>query len=258
MSFAGGYISFAMNKYFYDFHIHSCLSPCGDNDMTPENIAGMASLKGLNILALTDHNSCKNCPAFFAACKKNGIIPIAGMELTTAEDIHIVTLFESLDDAMRFDERIQSERNLIENRIDIFGDQIIYDKDDKQSGIEKHLLPNATNLSIEQGFALAKEYGGFCYPAHIDREANGIVATLGTFPDAPDFCCVEYRDGKKRAEYEKRFPNLKGKTVVVSSDAHYLWDINEAENFLVIDDEPYSGDKVRKEVFKLLKGGEQG
>lgn len=152
----------------------------------------------------------------------------------------------------------QSERNLIENRIDIFGDQIIYDKDDKQSGIEKHLLPNATNLSIEQGFALAKEYGGFCYPAHIDREANGIVATLGTFPDSPDFCCVEYRDGKKRAEYEKRFPNLKGKTVVVSSDAHYLWDINEAENFLVIDDEPYSGDKVRKEVFKLLKGGEQG
>lgn len=57
-----------MNKYYYDLHIHSCLSPCGDNDMTPNNIAGMAALKGLNLLALTDHNTAKNCPAFFEAC----------------------------------------------------------------------------------------------------------------------------------------------------------------------------------------------
>ena len=84
-----------MNRYYYDLHIHSCLSPCGDNDNTPNNIAGMATLCGLNIVALTDHNSCKNCPAFFAAAKKYGIIPIAGMELTTSEDIHIVCLFEN-------------------------------------------------------------------------------------------------------------------------------------------------------------------
>jgi len=70
-----------MTRYYYDLHIHSCLSPCGDDDMTPNNIAGMAALKGLNIVALTDHNSTKNCPAFFEACKKQGIIPIAGMEL---------------------------------------------------------------------------------------------------------------------------------------------------------------------------------
>ena len=254
MSFADGSISFHMNKYYYDFHIHSCLSPCGDNDMTPENIAGMASLKGLNILALTDHNSCKNCPAFFAACKKYGIIPIAGMELTTAEDIHIVVLFEDLDNALCFDKRIMSERNLIKNRVDIFGDQLIIGSDDKQIGVEEYLLPNATNLSIEQAFLLANEYGGFCYPAHIDRDANGIVAVLGLFPESPDFHCVEYRDGQKRADFENRFPTLKNKTVVVSSDAHYLWDINEAENFLLLEDEPYSSQRVRAEVFKHLKG----
>ena len=70
-----------MNKYYYDLHIHSCLSPCGDNDMTPNNIAGMAALEGLHLLALTDHNTSKNCPAFFEACRRQGIVPIAGMEL---------------------------------------------------------------------------------------------------------------------------------------------------------------------------------
>ena len=79
-----------MNRYYYDLHIHSCLSPCGDDDNTPNNIAGMASLCGLNIVALTDHNTTANCPAFFEAAKRYGIIPIAGMELTTSEDIHIV------------------------------------------------------------------------------------------------------------------------------------------------------------------------
>ena len=71
-----------MTELAYDLHIHSCLSPCGDDDMTPANIAGMAALKGLDAVALTDHNSCKNCPAFLAAAKEYGIIGIPGMELT--------------------------------------------------------------------------------------------------------------------------------------------------------------------------------
>ena len=86
-----------MSRYYYDLHIHSCLSPCGDDDMTPANIAGMASLKGLTLLALTDHNSCRNCPAFFEACNAFGIVPVAGMELTTAEDIHLIVLFPTLE-----------------------------------------------------------------------------------------------------------------------------------------------------------------
>ena len=106
-----------MNDYFYDLHIHSALSPCADNDMTPNNIAGMAAIKGLSILALTDHNSAKNCPAFFDACKQQGIIAIAGMELSTAEDIHLVCLFEELDDAMRFDAEIEKHLMPIKNKV---------------------------------------------------------------------------------------------------------------------------------------------
>ena len=84
-----------MSRYYYDLHLHSCLSPCADNDMTPNNIAGMAALAGLQIAALTDHNSCKNCPAFFAACKRYGVVPVAGMELTTAEGIYLICLVEN-------------------------------------------------------------------------------------------------------------------------------------------------------------------
>ena len=81
-----------MTPYYYDLHIHSCLSPCGDNDCTPHNLAGMGVLAGLQIMALTDHNTCRNCPAFFEAAQELGLIPVAGMELTTAEDIHMVCL----------------------------------------------------------------------------------------------------------------------------------------------------------------------
>ena len=92
-----------MRRYYYDLHTHSCLSPCADADNTPNNLLGMASLAGIEILALTDHNTVKNCPAFFKAADRYGVIPIAGMELTTSEDIHVICLFEELSSALDFD-----------------------------------------------------------------------------------------------------------------------------------------------------------
>lgn len=244
-----------MNSYYYDFHLHSCLSPCGDNDNTPYNLAGMAAVKGLQIIALTDHNTCGNCPSFFKACKRHGIIPVAGMELTTAEDIHMVCLFETLEAAMDFDQAVRTHRMLIANREDIFGEQLLMDEEDGILGHEEFLLVNATDLSLEDAFALVKEYDGICYPAHIDRTSNGILATLGFFPEFPNFGLVEYKDAGQRQELEEKFPILKEKGFVASSDAHFLWDMNEPEHYFTVEDEPYSGDKVRKEIFKLLRGG---
>lgn len=241
-----------MNKYYYDLHMHSCLSPCGDDDMTPNNIAGMGVLNGLNIMALTDHNTSKNCPAFFKAAKKNGIIPIAGMELTTAEDIHVVCLFPELDAAMEFDNTVDSHRMKYPNRTDIFGNQLILDENDALVKTEDFFLPNATDISIEQAPKLVKEYGGFCYPAHIDREANGIIATLGDFPPDSGFTAVEFHDSENIEEYSKKYSEVSDKKIIVSSDAHYLWNIKEKKEFFIIDDEPYSSDLVRKRLFELL------
>ncbi len=244
-----------MNRYYYDFHIHSCLSPCADNDMTPNNIVGMAALAGLNILALTDHNSCRNCPAFFKAAKKQGIIPIAGMELTTAEDIHIVCLFERLEDALRFNDAVDAQRIRIANRVDIFGDQLLCDADDNVVGCESDLLSNATALSLDEVPPLVHAHSGICFPAHVDREANGLLSTLGSFPPTPHFDVVEFHNSDKIELYQKIHPELYEKRTVIGSDAHYLWDIRDKEHFFDLEDEPYSTELVRSMLFRHLRGG---
>jgi len=241
-----------MNRYYYDFHIHSCLSPCADNDMTPGNIAGMAALAGLQIVALTDHNSCRNCPAFFAAAKKYGIIPIAGMELTTAEDIHVVCLFEDLADALRFNDEVDRLRIRFKNRVDIFGEQLLVDENDEVIGQEEDLLSNATQIPIDDVPSLVEQYNGICIPAHVDREGNGIIATLGTFPDTPDFQAAEFHFAEKIEEYRNCYPRLRELPITVGSDAHYLWDIRDKQHYFELEDEPYSGDFVRGQLFRLL------
>ena len=244
-----------MNKYFCDLHIHSCLSPCGDDEMTPANIAGMAVVNGLNIVALTDHNSSKNCPAFFKQAKKLGIIPVAGMELTTAEDVHVVCLFRELEDAMEFDKYIEERRPKIKNKPEIFGSQHILDENDEIVGEEENLLLNAAFLSIEEAFHEVLRRGGVCYPAHIDRPSNGIIAMLGTFPEEdPVFTAYELNDADSDAGYREKYPVIQNLARAVSSDAHYLWDISEAGFAVELDDEPYSSAKVRNALIDYLLG----
>lgn len=239
-----------MTPYYYDLHIHSCLSPCADDDMTPNNIAGMATLKGLNLLALTDHNSCKNCPAFFEACHSRGIVPIAGMELSTAEDIHLICLFEQLENAMAFDVEISKHLQPIRNRSDIFGKQQIYDETDQIVGEEELLLISATDLWLGEAIRLAKQFGAHIHPAHIDREANGIVSILGTIPEEYRFSCFEFRDKENFAPYQKKWGCITPETALFCSDAHHLWDINEAEHRLLLNDTPYCSSLIRQHLFE--------
>ena len=244
-----------MTRYYYDLHIHSCLSPCGDNDMTPNNIAGMAAIKGLNVLALTDHNSAKNCPAFFEACKRQGIIPIAGVELSTEEDIHLVCLFEELDDAMKFDAAIKEHLLPIKNRPEIFGEQLILNGDDEPIGEVESLLISPTDLPIEEAVRFARSYGAHVHPAHIDRESNGILAVLGDIPCEYGFKFFELRERENAEKISDTVEELNGDNILVCSDAHQLWNINEAENSFLIDDEPYSSSLVRKRIFEMLDAG---
>ncbi len=242
-----------MKKYYYDLHIHSCLSPCADDEATPNSIAGMGKINGLDIMALTDHNTCKNCPAFFEAAKRYGILPVAGMELTTSEEIHMVCLFESLEKAMEFDEFVSTRRMLIPNRVDIFGKQLICDSEDNVTGEEEHLLSVATDISVDEAIEIVGKFGGICYPAHIDRESNGIVSILGTVPEDLDLSCVEIRDSEKADEYKERF-NLKDKHIIFSSDAHYLHLISEKLNFLSLE-EITDPKKTGEHIIKFLRDG---
>lgn len=241
-----------MMKYYYDLHIHSCLSPCADDDMTPSNIAGMAKLNGLGILAITDHNTTKNARAFYKACQDMGIVPIAGVELTTAEDIHLVGLFRNLESAEAFDTFLQDKRILYKNPIDIYGHQLIYNEQDEMVGEDPYLLSNALMLSIDEAIDALRAFGAVVYPAHIDREANGIVSVLGTVPTDYNFSVVEIHDPSKTEQYLAKCEPLKP-FVVYASDAHFLWDIQDAIHCFVFDN-GLNSDQIREQVLSTLEG----
>lgn len=243
-----------MSKYYYDLHIHSCLSPCGDDDSTPDSILGMGELNELDIMALTDHNSCKNTPAFFKAAERHGIIPVAGMELTTAEDIHLVCLFEFLSDALSFDSELEKRKIPYKNKSEIFGNQIICDENDEKIGIEENLLINATTLSIDEAFELCESFNGVCYPAHIDRESNGIIAILGAFPESPAFRFAELHNGELLEQYSEK-TGIPKENFLVSSDAHHLWDIKERADYIELGNVgERNAEQIRKRLFEFLRG----
>ena len=239
-----------MKKYYYDLHIHSCLSPCGDDDSTPSNIAGMASLSELDVVALTDHNTSKNCPAFFAAARNYGIIPIAGMELTSAEDIHVVCLFETLEDALKFDEFVYTKRILIKNRPEFFGEQLILNENEEIVGKEEFLLSNATSLSFDEILPEVKRFGGIAYPAHIDRDANGLIAILGSIPEDTEYKLFELNDRARAEEFSSLY-KIPKENFIISSDAHQLESIRDKENYFLLPE----GDvgEVVKALFARLR-----
>lgn len=245
-----------MSRFYYDLHVHSCLSPCGDADNTPNNLAGMAFLNGVRIMALTDHNTSRNCPAFFEAARRYAVVPVAGMELTTAEDIHVVCLFPTLEDALLFNDEVDTRRVRIRNREEIFGEQLILDGEDNVVGKEEDLLINATTIALEEAPPMVQKYGGICYPAHIDRPANGAIEILGDFPHYAGFELAELHDRENAEEYIKRY-GLQGMRLVFSSDAHYLNQLREGrENgYVELDVEPYSEELVRTRLFDYLRSG---
>lgn len=213
----------------YDLHIHSCLSPCGDDAMTPPNIANMASLLGMDLIAVTDHNSCRNAGAVMAAAKQLELplTVLAGMEVTTAEEVHVVCLFPDLSAALSAGEEVEASLLTVKNKPEIFGHQLIMGPEEEVLGEVEPLLINATGLSIDDMPGFAKKYGGIAIPAHIDKSSNSVFANLGYFPDYLDFPVVEvwkpedfFRDGQHE-------DIRTGRVILKDSDAHYLENMKE-------------------------------
>ena len=224
-------------KLYYDFHIHSALSPCGDNDMTPNNLINMSIIKGLDAVALTDHNACENVRAA-AAVAGDKIIFIPGMEVETSEEVHIVTLFPTADAAEEMQRILVDSSPFIPNRPEIFGNQYIMDENDEICGEIDRMLVTASGLDIYTVVAAAKDLGGIAYPAHIDRESYSVLSNLGVIPPDLDIPAVEITEKSRTAlegEYSNRY------NIITSSDAHYLWDISERNHYIEVSDASVRG-----------------
>lgn len=230
-----------MFKLSYDLHIHSCLSPCGSDESTPANIAMLANMVELDVVALTDHNSCKNCPAFFKTAQQLGLIAIAGAEVTTAEEIHVLSLFPSLEMAMEFDKKLAETLLQIENKPDIFGNQLVMDENDQKIGEEKYCLINATSMDLYSLGKIVHSIGGIIIPAHIDRSAFSLISALGFVPEDNGFDCVEIKYKEAVENLKEKHPYLQKCNIIHDSDAHQLEDISLPENFIEVEEKNAAG-----------------
>ena len=223
-------------KYFYDLHMHSCLSPCGDVDMTPNNIVGMSKLLGLDVIALTDHNSVLNCEAVMKLGAQNDLLIIPGMELTTMEEIHVVCLFPTIEKALLFNDYVREHQMQIKNRADIYGRQIIMDENDEEIGEVSNLLILATDISVMNVRELVESFHGVCYPAHINRDSMSIISSLGDIPPECGFKTAEVSSSGDIEKLKIQHPILNDMLIVRDSDAHYLQNMKDAQNFFELDE----------------------
>ncbi|MCD8109374.1 MAG: PHP domain-containing protein [Clostridiales bacterium] len=225
-----------MRRLAYDLHIHSCLSPCGDDDMTPANIVGMAKIIGLDLIALTDHSTCKNCPAFAAAAREYGMSVLFGMELTTAEEVHVLCYLPTLEDAMSFDAYVYEQLPDIPNTPAFFGNQILYDENDRICGTEEKLLISATSIPFSSVYDLTQRYHGVMVPAHINKSTTSLLGNLGFIPPDSRFTCAEVRNPADWPVLQKQYPYLKQCRMLSSSDAHDLNSLQEPVHFLEVEE----------------------
>lgn len=219
-------------KYAVDLHIHSVVSPCADKDMTPNNIVNMALLKGLDAIAVTDHNTGANLKAVYKCAKKAGLVFIPGMEVESSEEVHMVCLLPDLERAQELHDIVQRALPDIMNRPDIFGSQLIMDDNDEIIGEEPRMLLTATSLSVDDICVIIRKLGGAVIPAHVDRASYSIISNLGFIPEELGFKYIEL--SKECDKYGLRYsrPELDRYNIIKSSDAHYLGDILERPNIL--------------------------
>lgn len=214
----------------FDLHLHSCLSPCGGAENTPADLAAMCAVAGLDIVALTDHNTAGNCGAFLRASQRHGLLALPGMELTTREEVHIVCLFPDLSAASAFDAEIKSHLPDIPNDPAFWGPQLLMDDTDRILGEEGAFLSGAADIDSCEVSDLTARHGGVAFPAHIDRPSFSLLSNLGFWDADMGFPLAELSPHCPPALLRR--PDLEGLTFIINSDAHYLDQILDPHQYM--------------------------
>ncbi len=218
---------------FYDLHIHSALSPCADDEMTPHNIAGMAMLKGLNLLAVSDHNSLKQQAMMAQAAVAYGLQYIYGVEVQTQEEVHVLAYFKTLTHAEAFQKWLDERLLPIFNDPNYFGRQLIFEQNDEIIAEEKHLLLQSVTANLNETMKAIHEHHGIAVLAHVLDRANSIMTQLGFIPQGLVFDGIEIKQASDRQKVCTLHPWLDNRLLwLIDSDAHQLIDISEADHQL--------------------------
>lgn len=224
-----------LKKIKADLHIHTCLSPCGETDMTPAMIVQKAKSKGLDVIGICDHNSTENVIALKKLGERSNLKVLGGMEVTSKEEVHILALFDENKSLAKLQE-IVYENLKGENDEELFGYQLVVDEQDEIIDLNKKLLIGATDITVDKIVELIHSLNGLAIASHVDRERFSLIGQLGFVPEGLDIDGLElspsYMSEKKKLE----FPMASGFPLVTFSDAHYLDDIGKTSTTFLIDD----------------------
>jgi len=237
-----------MNKYKVDLHTHTVLSPCGDIEMSPENIVKKAKEKGLDIIGITDHNSTKNCNVLEDVAKDYDLMILKGAEVTSKEEVHCLAFFENEIELLEFQKYLDEHLPKIENDVNKFGYQLVVDR--KENIVEQinWLLISALDVSINQIEQKVHDLNGLFIPAHIDRARYSILSQLGFVPTDVNYDALELSKFVVKNEFVKQNQYLADYCFIQSSDAHFINDVGSITTAFQMNDKSF------KEVALALKG----
>ncbi|PID57581.1 histidinol phosphatase [candidate division KSB3 bacterium] len=224
-----------LRSFTADLHIHSVLSPCGDYDMAPGPILEQAQKHKLDIIAITDHNSGANVNAFCEASRRMNIYVLPGMEVTTEEEAHVLTFFDTIEALMTWQAIVYTALPPIKNREELFGVQVEVAADNTVKKVNDRFLAGTTSLSIDTVVAQVNALGGMCIPAHVDKPGFSVIGRLGSIPPDLHIIGVEVYRTRTLSDAQQEFPDTKTYSVVRGSDAHYLQDVGSASTCYFIE-----------------------
>lgn len=240
-----------MHLFKADLHIHTVLSPCGDLEMSPRRIVQTALGRGLDIIAITDHNSTLQCEEVMKVGKREGLSVICGVEVTSAEEVHCLTLFENLEVLRKFQGYLDRYLPEVKNKPEKFGYQVWVNEEEEILGQEERMLIHAIDQGIEEVAAEVERLGGLFIPAHVDKTVFSLYSQLGFMPSDFQVDGIELSPYGKEEEQLRMHPELKDCTLVRSSDAHFLGDIGKCCSFFKMKTKSF-------EEIKLAFRGEGG
>ena len=229
-----------MNNYRADLHIHSVLSPCGDLDMSPSKIIETAAANGLDIIAVTDHNHTGHARLTRQLGEAKGIWVVYGAEVTTREEVHCLTFFDTDDQLASFQEYLEVQLPRVMNDAELLGHQVIVDAEERIREEVAHSLYPGLEQGVDEVAEAVRSLGGLFVPAHVDRPRNGIYAQLGFFPGGLQPDAVEIFRKSTRTSALEKHPELQQYQLLKSSDAHFTNDIGRCTSTLVMANRSFS------------------
>ena len=223
-----------MKRFKADLHIHSCLSPCGDLDMSPRAIVRKSLEVGLDLIAVCDHNSAENAAAVIRAASEKTLWVLPGMEVSSREEVHTLAIFDRVDQVLQMQEWVYS-RLRGTNRPELFGDQVVANEFDEVEGFNDRLLIGAVQISLAELVKQVHRLGGLSIASHVDRPSFSILSQLGFVPKDLNLDALEVSVHTDRESARKKIPGVEDYALLSFSDAHFLSDVGTASTSFLME-----------------------